>query len=254
MPLEGSESVARPFCCRAGAWRPTLAQQGHLAMYVLRRAGGCSGQQLLKRPQNGPKSWLLFFYVMPLEGSGKCCSSFLLSGRRMVANPRPQQGHLATYVLRRAGGCSRASSFQSGRKMAQSHGSSSFVMPLEGSGSVARPFCCRAGAWWPTLAQQGHLATYVLSGELEGGVGIQQLPRGRKMARSHGSSSFVMPLEGSGSVARPFCCRAGAWWPTLAQSWPWLATYVLRRAGGCSGQQLLNPAAKWPEVMAPLLL
>ena len=46
----------------------------------------------------------------------------------------------------------------------------SFVMPLEGSGSVARPFCCRAGAWWPTLAQQGaiQLRTYSYSGELEG--------------------------------------------------------------------------------------
>ena len=39
---------------------------------------------------------------------------------------------------------------------------------------------------------------------------------GAEWPNSHGSSSFVMPLEGSGSVARPFCCRAGAWWPALA--------------------------------------
>ena len=79
MPLEGSGSVACSFCCRASAWWPTLAQQGHLATYVLRRAGGCSGQHLPKRPQNGPKSWLLFF-CDAIGGVWKCCSSFLCQG------------------------------------------------------------------------------------------------------------------------------------------------------------------------------
>ena len=105
MPLEGSGSVARPFCCRAGAWWPTLAQQGHLATYVLlaQESWRVFGPAASKGPQNGPKSWLLFF-CDAIGGVWKCCSSFLLSGRRMVANPSPQQGHLATYVLRRAGG------------------------------------------------------------------------------------------------------------------------------------------------------
>ena len=72
------------------------------------------------------------------------------------------------------------------------------------------------------------------------------------MAQSHGSPSFVMPLEGPGSVARPFCCRAGAWWPTLAQqghlatSWP--------RELELFGPAASEAAAKWPKVMAPLLL
>ena len=78
----------------------------------------------------------------------------------------------------------------------------------------------------------------------------QQLPKeGRKMAQSHGSSSFVMPLEGSGSVARPFSCRAGAWWPTPAFD-GWVATYVLicgLGIGECSGQQLPRGAPYGPK-------
>ena len=75
------------------------------------------------------------------------------------------------------------------------------------------------------------------------------------MARSHGSSSFVMPLEGSGSVARPFCCRAGAWWPTLAQQGQFIYVRTLVLPLECeSSQQLLKGGAQWPEVMAPLLL
>ena len=76
------------------------------------------------------------------------------------------------------------------------------------------------------------------------------------MARSHGSSSFVMPLEGSGSVARPFCCRAGAWWPTLACDGDYLR---LRKYPLCCPSSVNEPPAskggvKEPEVMAPHLL
>ena len=75
------------------------------------------------------------------------------------------------------------------------------------------------------------------------------------MARNHGSSSFVMPLEGSGSVARPFCCRAGAWWPTLAQQGQFIYVCTLVLPLECeSSQQLLKGGAQWPEVTAPLLL
>ena len=90
MPLEGSGSVARPFCCRAGAWWPTPACEGPwlATICTVLLPGGCSGQQLPTQPQNGPKSWLLFF-CDAIGGVWKCCSSFLLSGRRMVANPSP---------------------------------------------------------------------------------------------------------------------------------------------------------------------
>ena len=138
-------------------------------------------------------------------------------------------GWVATYVLICGVGSVRVSSFRGGRCMAQSHGSSSFVMPLEGSGSVARPFCCRAGAWWPTPVFDGWVATYVLICGL-GSVGVSSFRGGRRMARSHGSSSFVMPLEGSGSVARSFCRRDDAWRPTLVFD-GWVATYNLTREG-----------------------
>ena len=75
------------------------------------------------------------------------------------------------------------------------------------------------------------------------------------MARSHGSSSFVMPLGGSGNVARSFCCRAGAWRPTPAFD-GWVATSYAHLVLPLSA---IEPAAskeggKWPEAMAPLLL
>ena len=61
-----------------------LRQAMNLRTYFLLPRGH-SGQQLPIQPRNGPKSWLLFC----CDASGgvwKCCSSFLLSGRRMVAN------------------------------------------------------------------------------------------------------------------------------------------------------------------------
>ena len=61
-----------------------------------------------------------------------------------------------------------------------------------------------------------------------------------------------MPLEGSGNVARPFCCRAGAWWPTLANKAIWLRTYSGELEG--IGPAAPEGAATWPEVMARLLL
>ena len=196
MPLEGPGSVARPFCCRAGAWWPTLAQQGHLATYVPRRAGGGSGQQLLKRPQNGQHSWLPFF-CDAIGGAWKCCSSFLLSGRRMVANPSPTRPFSYVRILRRAGGCwgqQLPKRPQNGPKSCPPF----FCDAIGGAGRVARPFCCRAGAWWPTLAlaQQGHLATYVL----------------RRAGGCWGQHLLKRPQNGPKSWL-PFFCDAigGAW-------------------------------------------
>ena len=74
------------------------------------------------------------------------------------------------------------------------------------------------------------------------------------MARSHGSSSFVMPLEGSGSVARPFCCWAGAWWPTLRNKANFTYIRTQDESWRVLGPAASEAAAQWPEVMAPLLL
>ena len=61
-----------------------------------------------------------------------------------------------------------------------------------------------------------------------------------------------MPLEGSGSVARPFCCRAGAWWPTPAFD-GWVATHTYSFVDwGVFGSAASEGGAVWPEVMAPL--
>ena len=73
------------------------------------------------------------------------------------------------------------------------------------------------------------------------------------MARSHGSSSFVMPLGGSGSVARSFCCWAGAWRPTPAFD-GWVATYNLVLPLSAIEPAASKEGGKWPEAMAPLLL
>ena len=76
-----------------------------------------------------PKSWLPFF-CDAIGGAWKCWMFFLLSGRRMVANPSPTRPFSYEYSGELEG--VRASSSQSGRKMANTHGSPSFVMPLEG--------------------------------------------------------------------------------------------------------------------------
>ena len=74
------------------------------------------------------------------------------------------------------------------------------------------------------------------------------------MGRCRGSSAFVMPLDGCASGARPFCCRAGAWWPTPAFD-GWVAMYVyLVLPLSVIEPAASEGAARWPEVMAPLLL